>query len=258
MGANPEGVFERAMTHVPDSVDGLRTCPRPAAILAIASRMQAWRDAPEVCQCCHAANARSIVMGVAFCALCRDRRQASEGGLEILDRTLRSQPTTGDGFSGHAIVFDSLSVDLGGFRERIRPTAVNRTLSENGDVRALWNHNSDYHLGRTAANTLGLRKDAVGLETTIIPPAWASGYLETVDRGDVSGMSFGFRAIEDEWYFDGPIPIRDVVDMKISEISIVGWPAYPSTDISVSRNLRLVRSTRLEMLERWHKTRIAR
>ena len=43
---------------------------------------------------------------------------------------------------GHAAVFDKLSVNLGGFREKISPGAFAKTI-EKGDVRALWNHNPD-------------------------------------------------------------------------------------------------------------------
>ena len=65
----------------------------------------------------------------------------------------------GHTIEGHAVVFNSLSEDLGGFREIIKPEAVDRTLREAVDVRALVNHDAGQVIGRTRAGTLTLRKD---------------------------------------------------------------------------------------------------
>src|SRR5687768_15131364 len=68
---------------------------------------------------------------------------------------------------GYSIVFNVLSEDLGGFRERILPQAVDRSLSS--DVRALVDHDTGKVLGRTRSGTLTLRKDPKGLFSTIDP-----------------------------------------------------------------------------------------
>jgi HK97 family phage prohead protease len=96
---------------------------------------------------------------------------------------------------GYAIVFNSVSVDRGGFREIIAPEAVDRTLSEGLDVRALADHDSAKVIGRTRAGTLRLRKDSRGLMVEIEPDteiSYAKDIMRSVARGDVSGMSFGF------------------------------------------------------------------
>ncbi len=150
---------------------------------------------------------------------------------------------------GVAIVFDSLSENLGGFRETIKPEAVDRTLREGLDVRALADHDSGKVLGRTKAGTLQLRKDKRGLSIIIEPDpeiSYAKDLMRSVSRGDISGMSFGFRVLEggDDWREDPEtgMPIRDVFDMRISEVSVVAFPAYQATDVMVSqRSLNALR-----------------
>jgi HK97 family phage prohead protease len=58
--------------------------------------------------------------------------------------------------------------------------------------------------------------------------------LEHVRRRDVVGASFGFRDAESEWSMgaDG-IPVRDVVDMQLIEISPTPAPAYRQTSLTV-------------------------
>lgn len=138
---------------------------------------------------------------------------------------------------GHAIVFNTLSLDLGGFRERIMPEAVDRTLRERLDVRALAHHDTAAVLGRTTANTLELRKDRTGLHVSIDPPrtAAADDLLVSIGRGDISGMSFRFITLDDRFLHEGGELIREVTDMEIREVSIVTFPAYEQTDASVAK-----------------------
>ena len=62
---------------------------------------------------------------------------------------------------GHAALFDTLSADLGGFREKIDKGAFNN--ADNNDVRALFNHDPNLVLGRNTAGTLLLYEDEKGL-----------------------------------------------------------------------------------------------
>lgn len=251
MAANPEGPFEMAMSHFADG----RACPRPSEVRSIVSRLMGWDGQPETCKSCSNARALYITSGEALCAACREQRSVRMLSLDGLERhaAIRSEPAAGTGLMGHPIVFDSWSVNLGGFIERVRPQAVNRMMTQSPDVRVLWNHNSDLPLARSTARTMRYWKENVGVAVSIIPPAWASNHVETVGRGDVTGMSFGFRAIEDEWSMDGKIPQRDLLDMSVSEVSAVAFPAYPTTDIKVGGH-----SNRVAFLQRLHKTRMAR
>jgi HK97 family phage prohead protease len=164
---------------------------------------------------------------------------------------------------GYAIVFNTRSVDLGGFTEVIRPTAVDRTINKNVDVRALWNHDMGEVLGRRSAGTLMMRKDHRGLAVEIDPPSWAKNRLETIERGDVTGMSFKFCVPKggDDWREEDGLVIREVSDMTFVEVSVVSFPAYEATDAQVAlRSLQefsVERAVRRGYLERFHKTRLA-
>ena len=166
---------------------------------------------------------------------------------------------------GYAIVFNRDSVDLGGFIERIRPEAVDRSLRDGADIRALVDHDSSKVIGRTRSGTLQLRKDSRGLRIEIDPPntTVARDILESISRGDVTGMSFSFKALEDDWHMEDGMPTRDVLDMEMREVSIVSFPAYPDTDVQVAQRslsaFKAANPTRsLDFLRRLHKTRLAR
>jgi uncharacterized protein len=139
---------------------------------------------------------------------------------------------------GHAVVFDTLSADLGGFRETIAPSAVDRTLVEQIDTRALWNHDPAAVLGRRSSQTLRLLKDGHGLRVEIDVPRTALGndVLELVKRGDVSGMSFAFSVMPDgeRWERRSGEPVRIITDMRVPEVSIVSFPCYEQTDVQVA------------------------
>jgi len=166
---------------------------------------------------------------------------------------------------GTAIVFNSRSVDLGGFTEIIMPEAVDRTIRDGLDVRALIDHDSAKVIGRTRSGTLSLRKTMRGLEIVVDPPntSYARDLLESVGRGDISGMSFGFRVLDDEWRLEDGQPVREVTDMVVSEVSVVSFPAYQETDVSIAqRSLQAFQEAhgghKLDLMRKFHKTRLAR
>ncbi len=156
--------------------------------------------------------------------------------------------------AGYAIVFDQLSVDLGGFKERIAPRAVDRALAPGVDIRALWSHDPAIVLGRTTAGTLRLTADRTGLHVVIDMPSWADPYLETIGRSDVTGMSFAFHVLADAWAYEGGAPVRTVLDMAVSEVSVVTFPAYPGTSVQTGTRATargMPRGVPLAVLERW-------
>jgi uncharacterized protein len=165
---------------------------------------------------------------------------------------------------GHASVFDQWTTLYEGrywsWREVIRPGAYRNAIKEKQDVRALWNHDANYVLGRTTSGTLTLREDEVGLWTETDAPNTQTIrdiVLAPMIRGDVTGMSFAFnirkgderkertlkdgtRVIENggervTLRMDGEklIEERELLDLDLSDVSPVTYPAYEGTDVSL-------------------------
>ena len=149
-----------------------------------------------------------------------------------VDVELRAEPE-GRKLAGYAAIFNSLSHDLGRFREIILPGAFARAIQEN-DVRALWNHDSNHVLGRTKAGTLRLREDDHGLYMEVDLPDTTMGRdaYAMVARGDVDQMSFSFRAIEDECHKQGEQQLRKLKAVELYDVSPVAYPAYEATTVS--------------------------
>ncbi len=49
-------------------------------------------------------------------------------------------------------------------------------------------------------------------------------------------MSFGFQVLKESWELDGDQNIRTIEDVNLFDVSVVTFPAYPTTDVEV--NLR--------------------
>lgn len=135
---------------------------------------------------------------------------------------------------GYAAVFNSPSEDLGGFREIILPGAFKDAIGED-DIRALWNHDPNYVLGRNRSETLTLVEDLHGLKIEVVPPStqWARDLMVSIGRGDVSQMSFGFSVPDDgqRWEQVEGEHIRYLIKVRLFDISPVTYPAYPATEV---------------------------
>lgn len=152
---------------------------------------------------------------------------------------------------GHAAIFNSLSDDLGGFREIIEPRAFRAALRGKPDVRLLVNHDENRVLARTTAMvdgkpSLELREDKDGLHvwSIIRPRRWVDDLAIEMEDGLVDQMSFAFTLREggDDWAVaeDGTVvrTIRaDGVD-ELFDVSVVTYPAYTATQVAM-RTLEL-------------------
>ena len=160
-----------------------------------------------------------------------ERRTFTLDGIEV-ERRDDGSPSK---IAGHAAIFDVLSENLGGFREKIAPGAFDDVLDD--DVRGLFNHDPNYPLGRTAAGTLKLAVDSKGLRYEIDPPdtQYARDLAVSMERGDISQSSFAFTVEKDDFDEDedGRI-IRTIIKVKrLYDVSPVTFPAYPDTTVAV-------------------------
>lgn len=135
--------------------------------------------------------------------------------------------------SGYAVKWDSLSEDLGGFRERFETGAFAQSVKD-GDVRGLLNHNPAQVLARTTNGTLRIEEDKTGLrfDMDVAKTSVGDDTLELVRRGDITQMSFGFAAINDRWEMDDEQEIRTVTEARLFDVSPVAFPAYPDTEVA--------------------------
>ncbi len=120
-----------------------------------------------------------------------------------------------------------------GVVERIRPGAFDRALREAHDVRALYNHSPDNLLGRTSSGTLRLSVDSRGLRYEVDFDPKDSDHqrvLVKIERGDLTGSSFAFRASAVTWEDNqGEDSIRWVEDVTLYDVGPVTYPAYSAT-----------------------------
>jgi HK97 family phage prohead protease len=146
---------------------------------------------------------------------------------------LRAKGENALGIRGHAAVFNSLSEDLGGFKEMIRAGAFTESIKKD-DIRSLWNHDPNFVLGRNMSGTLKLEEDGIGLriENDFPDTSYARDLMAVINRGDVNQMSFGFYCLRDDVRFEGGLVVRELIEAQLFDVSPVTFPAYPQTDVA--------------------------
>ena len=138
-----------------------------------------------------------------------------------------------------------------GATESIAPGAFRNSIHQ--DVRALYNHNDDIVLGRTSAGTCELEDRADGLWARIKinkKDTDAMNAFARVDRGDVTGCSFGFNieSEETEYGEDGSVHWTITKVNPLYEVSPCVFPAYEATNVSArGKQLDDMKKRRLEL-----------
>ena len=149
---------------------------------------------------------------------------------------------------GYAALFGT-EAKIGRITETIRQGAFKTSLSNGHDILALADHDPQKVLARTKSGTLRLAEDSNGLAFDLDLPNTSIGrdILELAERGDVGGMSFGFRAIDEA--IDGNK--RELRAVELYEISVVqAFPAYDGTSIN-ARSVDKINPLRAEILRKY-------
>ncbi len=136
--------------------------------------------------------------------------------------------------SGYAALF-GVEAKLGPIVETIAPGAFREALTAKRDIVALQDHDAHKLLGRTSSSTLRLSEDAKGLAFDLDLPDTQAGrdVLALAERGDVGGMSFGFRPRPNGETWVGER--RTLTSIDLVEVSVVSaFPAYPETGDTIS------------------------
>lgn len=132
---------------------------------------------------------------------------------------------------GYAAVFNKPSRSLGGFVEQVEARAFDHNRGRDWPgVVSRFNHDPNMLLGSTAAGTLYLRTDEVGLDYEVVPPPARRDVVELVERRDIRFSSFEFRSVEEDWGVnDQGYPMRTLVRVELFEVGPVVSAAYLDT-----------------------------
>lgn len=148
---------------------------------------------------------------------------------------------------GYALKFERYSQNLGGFVEQVARGAVDKTLADAVDVLCRYQHDDNHLLGRTASGTLVLTRDDTGLLYDVPAlPDTTSGrdVAELCRRGDVTGSSFAFRTLEDDWGFtDQGFPLRTLLQIRLLDVAPVVSPAYLDTSSALRSLAEAIHAT---------------
>ncbi|MFF4746797.1 HK97 family phage prohead protease [Streptomyces sp. NPDC001268] len=156
---------------------------------------------------------------------------------------------SGERFRGYAAVFNSRTA-IGnplrwGFYEEIAPGAFTKTLSE-GDARMLIDHDSYYVVSRVSAGSLSLAQDGRGLAVDSALDdglSYVSDLKSNIRNGNITGMSFGFFVIKDDWSTETvdtstgdsvEVEVRRILEARLLEVSAVTFPAYEDTEAELA------------------------
>lgn len=178
-----------------------------------------------------------------------ERRTATISSIDVDTRTVE----------GYAIIFDSLSEDLG-FREVIAKGAVTEDTINRSDVFCLFNHNPDKVLARSkyGEGSLSLQVDDKGLKYNFEVPNTELGneLIEHLRRGEIDGSSFAFIVSADEgsekWENKEGTTYRTINKIEcLCDVSPVWQPAYSATSVSARAKemLNTMEQEKLEKLE---------
>lgn len=143
----------------------------------------------------------------------------------------------GDTLHGHAAVFGVTARVPSGYEVLARSAFDQALKSEATDVRAFINHDPSKLLGRQSAGTLRLDADDEGLafEVDLPDTSYANDLRTLVERGDLTGASFGFVPGDDVWSRapDGRMLRTHTSVAELVDVSAVTFPAYEGAGVAL-------------------------
>jgi uncharacterized protein len=142
---------------------------------------------------------------------------------------------------GHAAVFNRWSLDLGGFRERVKKGAFDEVLSRDPHVLHTWDHDTSRVLASTRNKTLELSIDPKGLRywSKVAPTSYAADLRVLLERDDINQSSFAFTVAKDEWKIrdenGDEIVERTIIEVgDLYDVTTCAMGAYPTTDADLA------------------------
>lgn len=143
---------------------------------------------------------------------------------------------------GKAIAFNSMSCDLGGFREQIVPEAISEDIINSSDIFFLLNHSNNRGVLARQKNGFGslktdIRDDGVYFSFEAPQTSLGDELLEYLRRGDITQCSFAFTVDDDKWERQSDNSyVRTILRFdKIFDMSAVFSPAYDDTEVKCAR-----------------------
>lgn len=142
--------------------------------------------------------------------------------------------------SGYAIVWNTPSKDLGGFKEIVSPDALKGVDLSN--VLMLNDHDYTQVLASVKAGTLKLTPDDKGLhfEATLPDTTTANDVFANVQAGNLDSCSFSFDVDDgsDKWDKDDQGNITRTINQikDLFDVSVVAVPAYDSTNVNADNS----------------------
>lgn len=168
----------------------------------------------------------------------REKRALTDG-LELRAVVNEGEPPTA---RGYVVNFNSPTNIMGLFVEEFAPGAFAKSLQQR-DVIAVHSHDLGRVMGRVQAGTLSLREDGKGLAFENELPDTSDGrdLAVSIGRGDIAGMSFGFRAVKQHWDDSVDPPKRRIEEAELYEITYSALPAYEDSEVAL-RSLEAARA----------------
>jgi HK97 family phage prohead protease len=149
-----------------------------------------------------------------------------------------SDDADGQTLEGYAAVFNAwtdIRDAAGTYREQIAPGAFKRSLGQRTPV-LQFDHGAHPLIGSLPLGSFSvLREDRNGLfvrarlsDNWLVQPV-----RDAIREGAISGMSFRFRVVDDEWGTDERGETRTIREVELLEAGPVVFPAYTQTSVTV-------------------------